>query len=195
MDRKQLLFLTIVFEGGIALSALILGMLFETVVFRGSLFSIQTITGSILVSLPLFAGIVLVYRFQWPPLMQFKEDVNKMVHELFRQTTIIDLAIISMFAGIGEELFFRGFLQSTLINITNPWAAVALSSIIFGFAHFISWTYVIYATGVGIYLGVVFLVFDNIYIVMLAHALYDFVVLAYLVCYKPAVQDVSFDQD
>ncbi len=195
MDRRRLLFLTIVFEGGLALLALVLGMVFQSTVIQGSFFSIKTVIGGLLVSVPLFVGIVLVYHSHWPPLLQFKQDVNEMVRQLFRKTTITDLAIISTFAGIGEEVFFRGFLQHALTEITSPWAAIALSSLAFGFAHFISWTYVIYATGVGVYLGIVFYFFENLYIVIIAHGIYDFVVLAYLICYQPLVQDTGLDQD
>ena len=37
--------------------------------------------------------------------------------------------------GIGEEAFFRGYLQSRLAEDFNPWGAIAASSIVFGGAH------------------------------------------------------------
>ena len=37
--------------------------------------------------------------------------------------------------GIGEEAFFRGFLQPTFSEFLTPWGGIALSSICFGLAH------------------------------------------------------------
>lgn len=38
--------------------------------------------------------------------------------------------------GVGEEAFFRGYLQSAISEVSNPVAGTILSSIIFGAAHF-----------------------------------------------------------
>ena len=65
------------------------------------------------------------------------------------------------------------------------WLAVALTSIVFGLAHFISFTYAAYATVVGVYLGVLLIVFDNLLVPVLAHATYDFVALVYLIYVRP----------
>lgn len=37
--------------------------------------------------------------------------------------------------AIGEEAFFRGFLQSALSEWMNPWASIAISSLAFGVVH------------------------------------------------------------
>jgi membrane protease YdiL (CAAX protease family) len=37
--------------------------------------------------------------------------------------------------AIGEESLFRGYLQSQLTELMNPWAGIALSSLAFGAAH------------------------------------------------------------
>ncbi|HSX14024.1 MAG TPA: CPBP family intramembrane glutamic endopeptidase [Chlamydiales bacterium] len=37
--------------------------------------------------------------------------------------------------GIGEEAFFRGFLQSALAEHCTPWGAITISSVAFGVAH------------------------------------------------------------
>ncbi|MDP1609134.1 MAG: CPBP family intramembrane metalloprotease [Chlamydiales bacterium] len=38
--------------------------------------------------------------------------------------------------GVGEEAFFRGYLQSAISEVSNPVAGTILSSILFGAAHF-----------------------------------------------------------
>jgi membrane protease YdiL (CAAX protease family) len=51
----------------------------------------------------------------------------------FHSTDLIPLTAFPI--GIGEESFFRGFLQPTLTEFTNPAAGIALSSLLFGAAH------------------------------------------------------------
>lgn len=43
--------------------------------------------------------------------------------------------IIALPVGLGEEAFFRGFLQSSISEISNPLAGTIVSSLIFGAAH------------------------------------------------------------
>ena len=98
---------------------------------------------------------------------------------------MIDLALISALAGLGEELLFRGVLQTVLAGAVGLGLAVALTSIVFGLAHFISFTYAAYATVVGVYLGVLLIVFGNLLVPVVAHAAYDFLALVYLVYFRP----------
>lgn len=49
---------------------------------------------------------------------------------------IINLVIIAIIPGIGEELFFRGFIQKTFLRILNPHAAIWITAILFSAVHF-----------------------------------------------------------
>ncbi len=83
---------------------------------------------------------------------------------------------VSLLAGIGEEFFFRGLVQHLL-----GWVA---ASVLFSVVHFGTavTTYrfltLLYAV-VGAYLGWLYLAFGNIWIPVIAHAVYDFGVLLY----------------
>lgn len=46
-----------------------------------------------------------------------------------------DMPYLSLPMSIGEEAFFRGFLQSALAEPCTPWGGIALSSLAFGAAH------------------------------------------------------------
>jgi len=37
--------------------------------------------------------------------------------------------------GIGEEAYFRGYLQTMIAEATNPWAGIITSSLLFGAVH------------------------------------------------------------
>jgi membrane protease YdiL (CAAX protease family) len=92
----------------------------------------------------------------------------------------LDLALVSISAGVGEELLFRGFLQAAIADWTNPWIALAIASLLFGLAHFITPMYAVLATLLGAYLGGLWLACDNLLAPIVTHALYDFLALVYL---------------
>jgi uncharacterized protein len=64
-----------------------------------------------------------------------------------------------------------------------------LSSLLFGLFHPISLTYMIIASILGLYLGTVMLVGENLLTVMVVHALYDFAALGYLLRIRPALEN------
>jgi membrane protease YdiL (CAAX protease family) len=46
-----------------------------------------------------------------------------------------DMPYLALPKAVGEEAFFRGFLQSALSEPCTPWGGIALSSVAFGAAH------------------------------------------------------------
>ena len=46
------------------------------------------------------------------------------------------LLIIGVGAGVGEELFFRGYMQTRLARRWRPWVAVVVTAALFGLVHF-----------------------------------------------------------
>jgi membrane protease YdiL (CAAX protease family) len=60
--------------------------------------------------------------------------------------------------------------------------------VIFGLMHYLSPTYAIYAGLTGLYLGVIYQVSGNLFIVMIIHALYDFIALVYVVRKSKSVE-------
>ena len=94
---------------------------------------------------------------------------------------MIDLLGISLLAGLGEEILFRGVLQEAFTGWFNVWVGVLMASVLFGLMHSITFTYVLLATLMGAYLGCVWLWADhNLLVIVLTHALYDFLVLLWL---------------
>ena len=72
---------------------------------------------------------------------------------LFAGVGWLQLALVSLVAGVGEELFFRGVLQPTLIGWIGIAAGLIAASVVFGLLHAITPTYALLATAVGAYLG------------------------------------------
>lgn len=46
---------------------------------------------------------------------------------------------IVVFPALGEEVFYRGFVQRTTMRIASPWVAIAFTAVLFSAAH---WHYV-----------------------------------------------------
>ena len=87
---------------------------------------------------------------------------------------------LSLAAGVGEELFFRGWLQSFLqiqlgmFGDLAPWLAIVLASMAFGIVHPVTKGYVVLAFLLGGLLGTAYYLSDNILVPIIAHTVYDF---------------------
>lgn len=89
-------------------------------------------------------------------------------------------AAVSVSAGVGEELVFRGFFMRLLADFgLQGLALVAVSAVIFGFAHVYQGVGgVLVTTLMGALLGVVFLATGSLLVAMAVHALMDLRLLA-----------------
>ncbi|NVD34557.1 CPBP family intramembrane glutamic endopeptidase [Marinobacter lutaoensis] len=87
------------------------------------------------------------------------------------------LVALSLLAGVGEELLFRGAVQGWLSLHLGPGPALLLASLLFGLVHFVSLAYCVVATGLGVVLGTAYLWSGSLGLVMAWHALYDLLAL------------------
>jgi membrane protease YdiL (CAAX protease family) len=83
--------------------------------------------------------------------------------------------IVSVAAGISEELFFRGFIQEAVIQRTNLVIGILLASGIFGLFHWIHWSIVIFTGLLGLYFGLLYYFSDNIVVPIVAHTIHNVV--------------------
>uniref|UniRef100_A0A7S1YXI1 CAAX prenyl protease 2/Lysostaphin resistance protein A-like domain-containing protein n=1 Tax=Ditylum brightwellii TaxID=49249 RepID=A0A7S1YXI1_9STRA len=85
---------------------------------------------------------------------------------------------LGLAAGFGEEMLFRGVLQTYLMdNTSNLYVSVGLSSVLFGLLHLATPLYAIIATLASSYFGYLFLAFGsggtNLAVPIICHGLYD----------------------
>ncbi|MEI8213178.1 MAG: CPBP family intramembrane glutamic endopeptidase [Planctomycetota bacterium] len=131
-------------------------------------------------------GIGLVFLMQGVsklPLRSLKrldQIVDDRLQSVLLPLTSIQMVVLSMTAGIGEELLFRGWLQRLLVgDLAGEWFSIrvvpglVLASLLFGLAHPISKAYVVLASFIGLLLGLLYLLTENLLACILAHALYD----------------------
>jgi len=84
--------------------------------------------------------------------------------------------LLSLSAGIGEELAFRGALQPILSQVTNnPWMGLGISSFIFAALHAATPRYFLLALLLSVYLGVLQLRYANLFVPIMVHTLFDVV--------------------
>jgi membrane protease YdiL (CAAX protease family) len=48
---------------------------------------------------------------------------------------LVEALLLSLMAGVVEEAFFRGSLWTLVDHFVGPWPALAVTSVLFGFAH------------------------------------------------------------
>ena len=120
-------------------------------------------------------------------LADVRQAMEETVRPLFAHWSILQLALISLLAGVGEEWLFRGFIQPALGGMIGPAWALVVTSLLFGCVHPITLNYALVTAGVGVYLGGLMMFSGNLLTPIVAHAAYDFAALVYFLrVYRPA---------
>jgi uncharacterized protein len=169
------------FEAGLAPFSLLLGWLLGHPPLDQFVWSGADALRGAAAAMPLIAMFLAMLRWPVGPLAKVKEFCEKEIVPLFDESDWSELALISLSAGVGEEMLFRGVLQSSLMDWLGVGWGVTLASILFGVLHPISIYYIIIAGFLGLYLGGIWIYNGNLLTVMVTHALYDFVALGYLI--------------
>ena len=135
-------------------------------------------------TLPMLAGLFILERVRFGEFAKLHDTIDDYLLPLFRPMRLWQLGLISLLAGLGEELLFRGWLQAGIAGWiggpAGPWIGLVLASLVFGVCYAVTRLYALLATLAGIYLGLVFLLTDHLLPAILAHALYDFAALVYM---------------
>ena len=138
----------------------------------------------VLMTQPMLLGLAITLRVPWAPLKRLRQFFRDEMHPLLADCNVLDLALLAASAGIGEELLFRGLIQGGLTHWVGIAPALVLSSILFGLAHPITPAYAVIVALLGVYLGWTWLTFGNLLVPMIAHGLYDFLALVWLLRFE-----------
>ncbi len=183
------------FEGGLAVFAVALGWLLGYWPLETFSWSWAHAGLGLLATLPLL--LILYVSLKWPigPLARIMAVLDEKVAPMFRQLNVAEFAMISLLAGLGEEMLFRGVIQIALAEwiggTAGLWLGLAAASVLFGIAHAITPGYAVYATIIGAYLGWIWLSTENLLVPVAAHAVYDFLALVYIVRWRKAAKSSS----
>ncbi len=181
MHKVNLVQAAIVIGGALLLLALVLGWLFGSPPLKQVRWELLALGWGILGTVPPLLVVILSIYFDFKPVARLMELIEDKFLPLLRGASTLDLAVISLFAGVGEEALFRGVIQGAVSNVSGPWTGLLVASTLFGLAHFVTRPYAIFAALFGLYLGWVALAQDNLLTPIIVHALYDFVALQYMI--------------
>ena len=187
-DQIDILPLSIAVEGGLAILAILGGWLLGIDV-NGQLnldevwdmkTSLTVAKQTVLGLLPMLGLLVSIEWLPFKPLVELRQFGRTQLTPLFKDVPIGGLLVIGLMAGLGEELLFRGLIQTAFSHWMPVWLAIILVGILFGVMHYVTVAYAVIAGLMGCYLGWLFLVSENIWVPILAHGIYDVVAFLYL---------------
>ncbi len=183
LSRRSLLILALATEGLLGVAAVALGYFLGIPFWESWRWDAPALLWGVILTLPMLAFFFLCVRLPIGPLRPIKQFAERVVKPLFRRCTLLELALIAAVAGLGEELLFRGVLQPYLIDRLElaPWLGIVLTSLVFGLLHPITPGYVVLAAILGSYLGWWTVASGNVVEAVVAHGLYDFLALWFLV--------------
>ncbi len=174
------------FETGLAILALIIGWCFrfdarhDMIWVSGESDWSREFGIGLVGTLPIFAFMAWIEVSSWKECVRIRGYLESLIAKSFASLGIWQLAIISLAAAVGEEMLFRGAFQFLFTRWMPVGLAIAITSVLFGLAHAVTWGYAVAATLVGAYLGWLFVATDSLVPPMIAHAVYNTCALAYL---------------
>jgi membrane protease YdiL (CAAX protease family) len=187
--------LAVVFEGVLAAFALGLGWLLGVNPLGTLRWSWIGLILGLVATVPPALSMLWSDRSTWPPIRRLREEIDRTLRPLFARCGLLDIALIGIAAGFGEELLFRGVVQGAVGAVTHPVVGLVVAGILFGVVHLVTPTYAVLAGVVGLYLGWLFLVTGNLLVPIVVHATYDVVALGWWLSREPAPEEAHRPPD
>jgi membrane protease YdiL (CAAX protease family) len=176
--------MAVVVEGGLAVAGLVLAWLFGLELRDQIPSGWPQLGAAVLRGLSVTVPMLLV--FLWlvhssrATLQQLRRQVESLIGEMFPTASMAQFAFVALLAGVGEELLFRGVLQTLIGQWTTPVFGLAITSLLFGLVHALSKLYFVMAALIGLCFGWLVFHYNDLVAPMVAHSLYDFIALLYL---------------
>lgn len=190
--RWPFLLVALIVEGMLLTVAWLGGKLLGVPVLGGAWLDPRSVILGFAAVLPLVAMMVWTLVSRADPLVALRRQVDALVAELFAGRGLWELALVAALAGLCEEALFRGLIQQGLSGVIGVWPAVLVSATLFGLTHAVSKTYAALCVVIGLYLGALLVFSGNLFVPILAHGVYDFVALVYLVRFRTPRTRQSF---
>jgi membrane protease YdiL (CAAX protease family) len=137
-------------------------------------------------TIPLLAALGGMLRAENTGLRRIREFLERRLRPALGGWSTVQLLAISVLAGVAEEVLFRAALQGGATRGLGPLPALVLASVLFGVCHWITPAYALITGVMGLYLGALWWWSGNLLTPVVAHALYDFVALLWLLRFRPS---------
>ncbi len=139
----------------------------------------------VVAAVPMLVAIELLRRIPWEPIRNLERLSDDGVIRSLLELRTSEMIVISLCAGIGEELLFRGWLMYWIADGWSVFEAdpvspafalgsgLVISSIAFGLVHPLTKLYIVVAAVMGLYFGGLCIWTGNLLVPITAHAVYD----------------------
>lgn len=164
MTRTQILIVMAVTAIGLLLVARI-WMQVSTVNLLAVQLTGVAVGQGILLGLGISLASILIYQV-WA---DYRHSADYYLELIIKPLILLDLIWLGLLPGLSEELLFRGIM---LPEFGLNWQGLTLSSICFGVLHLSSlkhWAYVVWASVIGIVLGISVIQTGNLLVPIVAH--------------------------
>lgn len=163
----------------IGLVAFLLGALLNVPLAPQIKWNLSGVVTGVAAVLPLAAFLWWFVDTSHPTIARFREQQIEFFADIGFEFTPFRIAVMALAAGMSEELMFRGFLQTWITGFAPLAIAIVASNVVFGLLHMRTVLYAVIAGLVGVYLGVLYVVTDNLLVPIVAHGVYDLIALEY----------------
>lgn len=170
----------VAFEAALSVLAVVLAWVLGISLVDQLLVTPKIATLGIVGAVPMVVAMAILAAIPWSPSREILARVRDLVTSLFRESTVLQLGIVALAAGVGEELLFRGVMQTAATRVTGAATAIVLTSLVFGLAHALTPLYAIVAAFISAYLGWMMVATDSLVPPIVAHAMYDWIALIYI---------------
>ena len=167
-------------EGSLLIIAALIAWPAERDLFAGLHWSWRDLGLGVVACAPLLAVFWFLMRSRLAPFARIRRLLARFFRDVAAPWSIAQIAMVSLLAGLCEEILFRGVIQGALTDWLGWQAALLATGVLFGCAHLVTFAYGVIAALLGIYLGVLWLASANLLVPVVTHAVYDFVALVYL---------------
>lgn len=97
---------------------------------------------------------------------------NDTYSDVMTASGVLQFFSVGLMAPLLEEILFRGLILGTLKREMHPWVAIIISAVSFGIAHGTAISF-IYATGLGLLMGWLFVRFNSVLPTIIFHMAYN----------------------
>ena len=193
-DRNQFLNIAALFEGSLVIGAFFLGWLVDLNPTASWQWSMLALVWGIAGAVPMFVLFLIAHYFAVGPFRSIRKFLIDTLGPSLGACRWYDLILLSLLAGVTEELLFRGVLQPWLEQWGTAFG-LTVSNILFGLAHAITPLYAVLAGLSGAYLGWLFDASGerNLLTPVVTHTVYDY--LAFVVVLRTYRLEMSGDDD
>lgn len=178
--RLSVFQLVLLFEGGLGAAACVAGLFMDLPPWQRIEWQWKQVGIGVAAAVPMIVGLLAIRRAHTGPLARLNQVVDQLLVPLFIHCNVMQLAVVGVVAGVGEEFLFRGVMQPLVSSFLGNIAGVAITSVIFGLLHAVTRTYAVLAFFVSAYLGWLAITTNDLLGPILTHAIYDFFALVYL---------------